>query len=197
MSWPSYDLSELHRANLPVFREFAPAPHSSRKGWVARHSCFPRNPFASHVDEDRWDVYSGDSLSLREIAGRITKQFWPAIKRYADPFTLRLIGGVMAGRTPSLLELADRPPSYESVGQLCAWDDLFPEHELGRSRYERVLIRAIHGDRLHLGQGEWYKPTGMRGWSHVIFRRERDHSKHVFSLDYLLRHLDDWEGTRG
>jgi hypothetical protein len=196
MSWPSYDLSELHRANLPVFREFAPAPHSSRKGWVARHSCFPRNPFASHVDEDRWDVYSGDSLSLREIAGRITKQFWPAIKRYADPFTLRLIGGVMAGRTPSLLELADRPPSYESVGQLCAWDDLFPEHELPRSRYERVLIRAIHGDRLHLGQGEWYKPTGMRGWSHVIFRRERDHSKHVFSLDYLLRHLDDWEGTR-
>jgi hypothetical protein len=33
----------------------------------------------------------------------------------------------------------------------------------------------------------------MRGWSHVIFRRERDRSKHVFSLDYLLRHLDDWE----
>ncbi|HZI42814.1 MAG TPA: hypothetical protein VFD67_13945 [Gemmatimonadaceae bacterium] len=197
MTWPTYDVSELFRAHFPIFRDFAPAPHSSRKGWVARYSCFPRNPFASHVDEDRWDLCNGDSLSLREIAGRITKQFWPAIKRYADPFTLRLIGGVMAGRVPSLLELADRPPSYESVGQLCAWDDLFPEHELPRSRYERVLIRAIHGDRLHLGQGEWYKPTGMRGWSHVIFRRERDHSKRVFSLDYLLRHLDDWEGTRG
>jgi len=193
MTWPSYDLSELLRTGLPMFRDFVPAPHSSRKGWVARHSCFPRNPFASHVDDDRWDLCGGSSLSLREIAGRITKHFWPAIRRYADPFTLRLIGGVMAGRTPSLLELADRPPSYESVGQLCAWDDLFPEHELPRSRYERVLIRAIHGDRLHLGRGEWYKPTGMRGWSHVIFRRERDHSKHVFSLDYLLRHLDDWE----
>jgi hypothetical protein len=196
MSWPSYDLSELYRTEhggIPIFRDFAPAPHSSRKGWVARYSCFPRNPFTSNVDHDRWNVCNGESLSLREIAGRVTKQFWPAIRRYADPFSLRLIGSVMAGRTPSLLELADRPPSYESVGHLCAWEDLFPEHELPRSRYERVLIRAIHGDRLQLGPNEWYTPTGMRGWSHVVFRRDRDRSKHVFSLDYLLQHLNDWQ----
>lgn len=201
MSWPSYDLSALGGAEgrgLPHFRGFAPVPHSSRKGWVARHSCFPRNPFMSHVDEDRWEVAGSESLSLREIAGRVTKRFWPSIRRYADPFTLRLIGNVMAGRAPSLLELADRPPAYESVGRLCAWEEsLFPEHELPRSRYERVLIRAIHGDRLRLGADEWYTPTGMRGWSHVVFRRERDRSKRVFSLDYLLRHLDDWEaGSR-
>lgn len=197
MSWPTYDLSALddHR-DLPRFRHFAPAPHSSRKGWVARHSCFPRNPFTAHVDDEPWEIQSGESISLREIAGRITKHFWPAIRRYADPFTLRLIGNVMAGRAASLLELADRPPAYESVGTLCAWEEnLFPEHELPRSRYERVLIRAIHGDRLHLDGGETYTPTGMRGWSHVIFRRERDRSKHVFSLDYLLRHLDDWEAN--
>ena len=195
MSWPSYDLSALaEHDDLPRFRHFAPAPHSSRKGWVARHTCFPRNPFTAHVDDEPWEIQSGESMSLREIAGRITKHFWPAIRRYADPFTLRLIGNVMAGRAPSLLELADRPPAYESVGTLCAWEDsLFPEHELPRSRYERVLIRAIHGDRLHLDGGETYTPTGMRGWSHVIFRRERDRSKHVFSLDYLLRHLEDWE----
>jgi hypothetical protein len=196
MSWPSYELDELDRSEhgrLPIFRDFAPVPHSSRKGWVAKYTCFPHNPFTSHVDDDRWTVRNGESLSLREIAGRITKQFWPGIRRYADPFSLRLIGSVMAGRTPSLLELADRPPSYESVGHLCAWEDLFPEHELPRSRYERVLIRAIQGDRLHLGPNEWYTPTGMRGWSHVVFRRDRDRSKHVFSLDYLLRHLNDWE----
>jgi hypothetical protein len=197
MSWPSYELAVLDapaQAALPRFREFSPVPHSSRKGWVARYSCFPRNPFAAHVDDDAWDVHNGEPMSLREIAGHVTKRFWPSIRRYADPFTLRLIGDVMAGRAPSLLEMADRPPAYESVGRLCAWEEtLFPEHELPRSRYERVLIRAIHGDRLHLGGGEWYKPTGMRGWSHVIFRRERDRSKHVFSLDYLLRHLDDWE----
>jgi hypothetical protein len=195
MTWPSYELSALDaQQQLPRFRHFAPAPHSSRKGWVARYSCFPRNPFTSHVDDDRWETQRGESISLREIAGLVTKHFWPAIRRYADPFTLRLIGNVMAGRAPSLLELADRPPAYESVGTLCAWEEsLFPEHELPRSRYERVLIRAIHGDRLHLDGGETYTPTGMRGWSHVIFRRERDRSKHVFSLDYLLRHLEDWE----
>ena len=199
MTWPRYELSALDEyRELPRFRHFAPAPHSSRKGWVARYSCFPRNPFTAHVDDDRWETQRGESISLREIAGLVTKHFWPAIRRYADPFTLRLIGNVMAGRAPSLLELADRPPAYESVGTLCAWEEsLFPEHELPRSRYERVLIRAIHGDRLHLGNGDTYKPTGMRGWSHVIFRRESDHSKHVFSLDYLLRHLDDWEaGSR-
>ena len=81
----------------------------------------------------------------------------------------------------------------DSVGRLCTWEDLFPERELSRSRYERVLIRAIHGDRLHLDGDDWYTPTGMRGWTHVIFRRDRDRTKHVFSLDYLLRHLDDWE----
>jgi len=195
MTWPSYELSALDAQHgLPRFSHFTPAPHSSRKGWVARHSCFPRNPFTSHVDDDRWETQRGESISLREIAGLVTKHFWPAIRRYADPFTLRLIGNVMAGRAPSLLELADRPPAYESVGTLCAWEaSLFPEHELPRSRYERVLIRAIHGDRLHLDGGETYTPTGMRGWSHVIFRRERDRSKHVFSLDYLLRHLEDWE----
>ena len=196
MSWPSYELAELYRTEherIPMFRDFAPVPHSSRTGWVARYSCFPRNPFTSNVDDDRWNVGKGESLSLREIARLVTKRFWPAIRRYADPFSLRLIGSVMAGRTPSLLELADRPPSYESVGHLCAWEDLFPEHELPRSRYERVLIRAIHGDRLQLGPNEWYTPTGMRGWSHVVFRRDRDRSKHVFSLDYLLQHLNDWQ----
>jgi len=199
MRWPSYALPVLdapEQRDLPRFLGFAPVPHSSRKGWVARHSCFPRNPFAAHVDDDLWHLHNGEPLSLREIAGRITKRFWSSIRAYADPFTLRLIGGVMAGRHPSLLELADRPPSYESVGHLCAWEEtLFPEEALPRSRYERVLIRAIHGDRLQLGNGESYTPTGMRGWSHVVFRRDKDRSKHVFSLDYLLRHLNDWEAN--
>jgi len=26
-----------------------------------------------------------------------------------------------------------------------------------------------------------------------VFERDRDHSRHVISLDYLLRHLDRWE----
>jgi hypothetical protein len=63
---------------------------------------------------------------------------------------------------------------------------------LPRSQYERVLIRAINGDKLHM-DGEWYTPTGMRGWSRVIFRRKADNSRHIFSLDYLLDHLRERE----
>jgi hypothetical protein len=54
-----------------------------------------------------------------------------------------------------------------------------------------VIIHAIAGDRLRMN-GDWYKPIGMRGWSQVVFRKEGDRSRHVFSIDYLLAHLDDW-----
>ena len=67
----------------------------------------------------------------------------------------------MRGRAPSLLELEDRPPEYDSVGRLCQWDDLFPERVLPRSRYERVLGHAISGERLKL-DSEVYTPVGMQ-----------------------------------
>jgi hypothetical protein len=191
MTWPTYRLAELRGRDIPVMREFRPVPHSTRKGWTMRYDTFHVNPFQVDIDAPMWDTTGGDRLSLREIAGRITRYFWPSIKRISDPFTLRLIGSVMRGRAPSLLELADRPPEYEDVGRLCTWDNLFPERILPRSRYERVLIHAISGQRLHLGD-DWYTPTGMRGWSHVIFRRAGDFTRHVFSLDYLLDHLHKW-----
>jgi hypothetical protein len=56
------------------------------------------------------------TLSLREIGGRIVRHFWHSIRRLSDPFTFRLIGSVMRGRSPSLLELEDRPAEYEDVG---------------------------------------------------------------------------------
>ena len=167
-------------------------PHSSRKGWSAKYTCYPENPFTSDIDEPMWATTGDERLSLRTMAGRITKFFWPSIQRFSDPFTLRLIGAVMRGRAPSLLELEDRPPEYDSVGRLCEWDDLFPERILPRSRYERVLTRAISGEQLELGR-ETYVPVGMQGWSHVVFRRAADKSRHVLSFDFLLAHLDDWE----
>jgi len=192
MTWPTYRLTELRGRDIPVMSEFRPVPHSTRKGWTMRYDTFHRNPFEVDIDAPLWETTSGERLPLREIAGRITRYFWPSIKRLADPFTLRLIGSVMRGRAPSLLELADRPPEYEDVGRLCTWENLFPERILPRSRYERVLIHAISGQRLHLGD-DWYTPTGMRGWSHVIFRRAGDFTRHIFSLDYLLDHLHKWE----
>lgn len=193
MQWPTYELAELSRfaRALPMIEGVKPVPHSSRKGWSAKYTCYPENPFIQDIDEPMWKTTGDERLSLREIAGRITRFFWPSIQRFADPFTLRLIGSVMAGRAPSLLELADRPPEYDSVGRLCQWEDLFPERVLPRSRYERVLGHAISGEKLRLDR-EVYVPVGMQGWSHVVFRRARDKSRHVMSLDNLLDHLDDW-----
>jgi hypothetical protein len=192
MTWPSFELDELEQRGLPIMAKYAPMKHTSRKGWLARYDCYPRNPFTSDIDRDLWHTTDGRRMSLREMAGRITRHFWRSIRRISDPFTFRLIGSVMRGRAPSLLELPDRPAEYEDVGRLCQWDELFPPAQLTRSRYERVLIRAISGQKLRLF-GRWYTPTGMRGWAQVVFRRDDAHTRHYFSIDYLLRHLRDWE----
>ena len=192
MTWPSYSLEQLALRGIPVVRGFVPVPHSSRMGWVARHSCFPANPFTADVDGDRWTLRSGERVSLREMAGRITRQFWSAITALGDPLSLQLIAAVMRGRAPSLLELEDRPDAYDDVGRLCTWDDLFPLTLLPRSRYERVLGHAIAGRRVRIG-GTWHKPVGVRGWTHVVFRREHDGARRVHSLDDMLVHLDAWD----
>ena len=195
MTWPSFELEMLDRMGIPVIAGYRPMKHTSRKGWLARNDCYPRSPFEADVDEQTWRTTDGRELSLRSVAGLIVKHFWHPIRRISDPWTFRLIGSVMRGRAPSLLDLDDRPPEYEDVGRLCTWDNLFPESELSRSRYERVLIRAISGQKLWM-HGRRYTPTGMKGWSAVVFRADDDRSRHVFSIDYLLGHLRDWERPR-
>lgn len=192
MRWESFELEMLERKRLPVLENFRPMRHTSRKGWLARYTCFAENPFQCDIDEPMWPTRDGRTLALRQIAGLTARAFWPSIRRISDPFTLRLIGSVLRGRVPSLLDLDERPKGYENIGRLCRWDNLFSERVLPRSRYERVLIRAIRGEELHMN-GMWYKPTGMKGWSRVVFRRREDGTRHVFSLDYLLDHLAAWE----
>ena len=128
------------------------------------------------------------------MAGRTTRAFWRSISALGDPLSLQLIAAVMRGRAPSLLELPDRPAAYEDVGRLCRWDDLFPLTLLPRSRFERVLGHAIAGRRVHM-DGCWHRPIGVRGWTHVVFRRERDGARRVMSLDEMLTHLDAWDRT--
>ena len=43
--------------------------------------------------------------------------------------------------------------------------------------------------------GYWHRPVGVRGWTHVVFRRERDGVRRVMSLDEMLAHLDAWDRT--
>ncbi len=203
MRWPSYELDELQARGFPVIRGFKPRRHTSRKGWLARFDCYPRNPFTTGLDEEVWDVdesywqHRGEAprpLSLRRIAQDVVRRFRLGIRRVSDPFTLRLIDSVLSGRAPALLDLAQRPPAYEDAGRPGAWDNLFSERQLARSRYERVLIRAISGRKLWM-RGSAYTPVAMRGWSQVVFRREPDGGRQVMSIDQLLTHLDDWERT--
>ncbi|HEX2167723.1 MAG TPA: hypothetical protein VHG09_10875, partial [Longimicrobiales bacterium] len=147
-------------------------------------------------DEPIWDTRHHGRLSLRAISGKTVRHFWRSIRRISDPFTFRLIGSVIRGRSPSLLELDDRPEEYEDVGRLCTWDELFPPARMDRSRYERVLIRAISGQRLRV-DGHTLKPVGMKGWSAVVFQEEGRRTRRTIPIDELVGHLDQWErGTR-
>jgi hypothetical protein len=191
MTWPSYGLSELAQHDIATISGFQPMPHTSRKGWLARFSCYPKNPFECDIDKEPWQTTGHGELSLRTIARRTVRHFRQSIRRIADPFTLRLIASVLRGHSPSLLDLEDRPEEYEHVGKLCAWQERFPPEQLARSRYERVVIRAISGQPLRI-DGQCLQPVGMSGWSAVVFRRE-DNRREVIAIDDLIPHVEDWE----
>ncbi len=200
MAWPDFGLEALEAHGLPVIEGFRPMPHTSRKGWLARKDRFPHDPFAVHPDAPLWHVarpyfdareQEPTPLSLRDIGRAVGEHFDAPIKAISNAFTYRLIRRVLRGKAPSLLGLKDRPPEYEDVGRLCLWDDLFPERVLRRSRYEQVLIRAIAGVPLRI-HGVTYAPVGLNGWSEVVFRRG-DGTRHAFSIDYLLDHLNAWK----
>lgn len=195
MQWDTFALDELERRGIPVFADFQPVPHTSRQGWLARYSSFPANPFAASPNAVTWATTDGRTRSLRGIARDVTRRFATSIRRIADPFTFRFILRVLDGRAPSLLDLPDRPPEYEDVGNACFWEELFPRRWVNHSRYERVLIRAIAGQRLNLFD-RWYTPVGMQGWSRVVFRRDDDQTRHAFPIDFLLAHLRRWDGRR-
>ena len=194
MQWPSYERAELARHDIPVISGFQPMPHTSRRGWLARFDFYPKNPFTCDIDREPWQTEHDGELSLRAIAGRAVRPFLRPIRRISDPFTFRLIGSVLRGRSPSLLDQEDRPEEYEHVGRLCAWDGLSPPAQLGRSRYERVVMRAVSGQQLRRN-GHSLRPVGMSGWSAVVFRREDDR-REVIAIDDLIQHLEQWEQGR-
>ena len=192
MSWPSYERDELLKHEIPVISGFHPVPHTSRKGWLAHFSCYPSNPFTCDIDATMWPTARHGELSLRAIAGHTVRHFLRSIRRVSDPFTFRLIGSVISGRSPSYLDLDDRPAEYEDVGRLCAWDAQLPPAQLARSRYERVVMRAISGQQLRI-DGHHLRPVGMGGWSAIVFRRD-DNRREVIPIDDLVGHLKLWEG---
>jgi len=190
-TWDDLSTDALAARGIPVIEGFSPCVHTSRKGWLARFTCYPENPYAAGPNDARWPVRVNRRLthwSMRRLARRVFVEFRKPIAALADPFSFRLIRSVLSGHAPSLLDLESRPAAYDDAGRLCAWEDLFPAPLVAQSRYERVLMRALAGEPMHIN-GEPYVPTGIQGWSRIVFRREGNGQTIVMPFDDVLAHV--------
>jgi hypothetical protein len=151
-AWPSYDKRMLDERGVPVVDGVLPGKHTSRRGWLVRDYHLPRSPFTTAVDARVWPMRQGRTSSLRALARETAWPFRQWIRRYADPFSVRLLFAVLEGETPSLLELPDRPWAYEDVGRACGWGSVLTE------------LQAVP-----VG-GEWTVSAGS-SWSSGSFQR--------------------------
>jgi hypothetical protein len=129
ISWPSYRLEELETREIPVITGVTPGRHVVRKGWLTKDFHFPRNPFKTDLNARVWKATTGSMMSLREIAHGVAMGFSDSIRRYADPFSYRLLFSVLRGETPALLDFADRPAAYDDVGRSTRWGSVLPQLE--------------------------------------------------------------------
>jgi len=67
----------------------------------------------------------------------------------------------------------------------------FPDRRLTRSAYEQVFLKLVSGGRLRVGS-DIYRPIGMKGWYHAIFRRDSDGQERLLSIDQLVEKMNDW-----
>jgi len=282
MSWPSYDLRLLESLPLPIIAGVIPGKHTTRKGWLTKDFHYPISPYTSDIDAPIWATQFGEKKSLRQMAKEVAWFFRMSIRKFSDPFSLRLLFAILDGRAPSLLDLPDRPAAYDDVGNLCRWGDViaelqhwqkresevdsikefvierqqvreqhkqeeqvaqpqakgipivaqplrpqpvnapkyierrraislldngdrrkgrdrrrnnyatpFPDRRLTRSAYEQVFLKLVSGGRLRMGD-DWYRPVGMKGWYHAIFRRDSDGAERLLTIDQLLKKMHDW-----
>jgi len=122
---PSYRLESIP-PEVPVLHGVSPAKHPSRNGWVMRNYHFPKDPFAANLDSVEWQTSRG-LMSLRQIALATALAYRDSIKSYADRFSFRLLFSVLRGKSPALLDLADRPAAYDDVGRMTRWGTILPE----------------------------------------------------------------------
>jgi hypothetical protein len=39
---------------------------------------------------------------------------------------------------------------------------------------------------------DFYRPIGMKGWYHAVFRRESDGAERILTIDQILDRMGDW-----
>ena len=181
--WARLDLTELVRRGYPLLRTLTPIPHTSRKGWLVQAQCLATSPFETSPDEAIWELADGSRASMREIGRRVTRLLERELDAIAAPDTVALIRKILAGHHPSLLDLDDRPATYEDVGRLRLWRE--PRRPLPRSLYEQVMLDATARVPL-LAEGRRWLPVATRGWTRVLYERD-DGRRRLFSVDELVR----------
>jgi hypothetical protein len=187
-NWPDATIDRIRGLGIPVIEGFAPMPHTSRAGWLARVDCFPDNPFACDPDAAIWPTDRG-RLSLRAIARRVWDVFAASIALVADRPSFALAAAIIAGTSTSWLDQADRPAAYDDVAGDRAWGARALAR-FGRSRYERIVRHAVARVPLRLDDGVWM-PYAVHGWSRIALRRQ-DGARRIMSLDALLPYLERW-----
>lgn len=187
ISWPSYRLEVLHERGIPALAGAIPGRHPTRNGWVMRDFHFPQNPFTADIDARAWTTADGETTSLRELAFLIAAYFRDAIAAVADEASERHLFAVLAGEAQSMLDLDDRPPSYDDVGRTAT---ITNTPSLTRSSYERVFLKLGSGHALRL-DGETLTPVKVKGWYHSVFRAPNGEER-LFSIDQLLGYLGSW-----
>jgi hypothetical protein len=189
LEWPVHTLAELQRRGFPVIAGFRPCKHTSRQGFLARHICFPRNPYAADVNAPDWKLRDGRVCSLRQIASEIAAPFRSAIRAVTDDDALLHIYEVLAGEARSLLDFPERPPRYEDAGRIIDWNRRC-HRTLPRSRYEQIIHRILTHRPIRVGPFT-YRAERMIGWYEVGFRNEQTGRPRVFTLDDLAAHAAD------
>ncbi len=185
--WPEHGLEQLEERGFPVIEGFMPRKHTSRKGFLARHDCFPANPFTSDPSLDLWPTTDGRQLTLRKMALSIAHPFRRTMEQLADRATVRHLFAVLEGRARSLLDFPDRSSRYEDAGRVIDWSRRQHIEDLPRSKYEQVIHRIITHRPIRVGDRR-YRPERMQGWYEVVFRDTESGRRRVFNLDDLVLH---------
>ena len=183
LEWPVHSVAELKRRGFPVIAGFRPCQHTSRKGFLARHVCFPRNPFAADINMSDWRLTDGRHCSLRQVAFEIARPFRHAIRGVADRAAFAHIFEVLSARARSLLDFPERPAAYEDAGRDIRWNRRC-QRTLPRSRYEQVIHRVLTHRPIRVG-ANLYHVERMVGWNAIAFRNGRSGRRRTFTLDEL------------
>ena len=187
MSWKHYELTQLAERGIPSIEGFKPRKHTSRKGWLARFDCYPRNPFAADVNASDWMFRDGQQRSLRAAAHEIAAPFAEEIKSMGDAASTEHVFAVLHGRARSLLDFDTRPPGYDDVGRVRTWNRR-RGRKLPLSSYERV-IEHVASKRPLVFKGMKYQPVQMVGWYEIAVRDMRTGVRLVLTLDDLAEHM--------